>query len=91
MLLSAIIIFWGTLFATASEIDKNKNGSNETKSPKEEIILPSIKIEGLNESEYTPKHKNQSDTISRNIYMVADSATTHQAWASLKNAQNNRE
>ncbi len=88
ILLSMIIIFWGTLFATASEIDKNKSDSNE---PKKEIILPFIKIEGLQESEYTPNHKNQSDTISQTIYMVADSATTQQDWASVKNARNNRE
>ncbi|MBD3384827.1 hypothetical protein GF407_07855 [candidate division KSB1 bacterium] len=87
---SIILIFCGTFSVATSAIDRNSNEQNSEN--KKEIVLPSIRIEGLEERNYTPNYKNQSDTIAQQYHMVVDStAAAIQTWASVKNAQNNRE
>ncbi len=85
-----LIFFWGTFSVTISAINRNEN--EQSSKNKKEIVLPSIRIEGLEERNYRPSYKNQSDTIEQQYPMVVDSsAAATETWASIKNAQNNRE
>jgi hypothetical protein len=85
-----ILVFWGTFSVTISAINRNEN--EQSSKNKKEIVLPSIRIEGLEERIYAPNYKNQSDTIAQQYHMVVDSSVAAiETWASVKNAQNNRE